>query len=123
MSTDTTKVQRRLLKLQREMQTTLKRLREQLATYQNGASAASHQADIAQGSEERETLRQQIDCLENTLASIQSALDKINQGTYGFCTCKNPIQPERLEAQPYALLCLRCQEAAEKKAARPRRRE
>ncbi|QVL31021.1 TraR/DksA C4-type zinc finger protein [Telmatocola sphagniphila] len=44
---------------------------------------------------------------------IQSALDRIEQGTYGICEhCSKPISKRRLNALPYARRCLHC-EAAE----------
>jgi RNA polymerase-binding protein DksA len=43
------------------------------------------------------------------IASIEHALDKIAKGTYGFCdNCKKPIANERLKAIPQANLCLSC---------------
>lgn len=48
--------------------------------------------------------------LELRLASINKALDKIKNGTYGQCeNCKEPMDIRRLEAMPEATLCLKCQ--------------
>ena len=45
------------------------------------------------------------------LAQVTDALGRFNQGTYGICArCKAEIDPARLEALPYATLCLRCQQ-------------
>lgn len=45
------------------------------------------------------------------LAQVMDALDRFDQGTYGICEqCKEEIDPARLEALPYATLCLRCQQ-------------
>jgi DnaK suppressor protein len=45
------------------------------------------------------------------LAQVTNALDRFDQGTYGVCEqCKEDIDPARLEALPYATLCLRCQQ-------------
>lgn len=45
------------------------------------------------------------------LAQVTNALDRFDQGTYGICEqCKEDIDPARLEALPYATLCLRCQQ-------------
>jgi DnaK suppressor protein len=45
---------------------------------------------------------------------IRSALDKIQNGTYGECeVCEEPIGRRRLDAVPWARLCLACQSAAE----------
>ena len=45
------------------------------------------------------------------LAQVTDALDRFDQGTYDTCKqCKAKIDPARLEALPYAILCLRCQQ-------------
>jgi len=45
------------------------------------------------------------------LVQVMNALDRFDQGTYGFCErCNAEIDPARLEALPYATLCLRCQQ-------------
>ena len=41
------------------------------------------------------------------LSEIDAALGRIEDGTYGVCTvCGGPIGEERLEAVPYATLCI-----------------
>jgi DnaK suppressor protein len=43
------------------------------------------------------------------LADIDRAIVKIDEGSYGRCDrCGNPIPPERLEARPWAVRCVRC---------------
>lgn len=43
------------------------------------------------------------------LAEIELALEKFKKGTYGLCDiCGQPIPADRLEAVPYANLCLSC---------------
>ena len=44
---------------------------------------------------------------EHVLAEIDAALQRIQDGTYGTCTaCGRQIAEERLEAQPWASLCI-----------------
>src|SRR3954451_12877920 len=44
---------------------------------------------------------------EQTLAAIDAALERIEAGTYGACErCGKPIGEDRLEAIPYATLCI-----------------
>jgi len=44
------------------------------------------------------------------LAQVADALEQFEQGTYGICErCGTTIDPARLEALPYATLCLDCQ--------------
>jgi RNA polymerase-binding protein DksA len=47
---------------------------------------------------------------EHVLAEIDAALKRIDDGTYGICTNKGEQIPvERLEALPWATLCIDCQ--------------
>src|SRR5437016_5617569 len=44
------------------------------------------------------------------LAEVQQALARIENGTYGICSnCRQPIPEKRLEAIPWATLCLTCE--------------
>ena len=44
------------------------------------------------------------------LAQVDAALARLDAGTYGLCqACGRPIDPERLEALPWALYDLECQ--------------
>jgi DnaK suppressor protein len=48
---------------------------------------------------------------EQLLTQVTHALDRFEEGTYGACEqCKAEIDPARLEALPYATLCLHCQQ-------------
>ncbi len=52
----------------------------------------------------------------NQLKLIDSALDRIQQNKYGLCVkCGKKINPERLEAIPYALLCINSKTDEERK--------
>ncbi|MGQ9586301.1 MAG: TraR/DksA family transcriptional regulator [Anaerolineae bacterium] len=52
--------------------------------------------------------------LETTLEKIQEALRRFDMGTYGACeACGHPIDLARLEALPYARLCIQCQQRSE----------
>ena len=51
---------------------------------------------------------------ERLLDQVSHALERLKAGTYGMCeTCHDRIDPARLEALPYATLCLRCQQRLE----------
>jgi RNA polymerase-binding protein DksA len=53
---------------------------------------------------------------EELLAKIDAALQRIEDGTYGICTnCGREIQRERLEATPWAELCIDCKRLAERR--------
>jgi len=48
------------------------------------------------------------------LRQISEALARIADGDYGICgDCEEEIAPKRLNAVPWAALCIRCQEAAD----------
>lgn len=50
------------------------------------------------------------------LGEIDAALARIDNGTYGTCTnCEKPIPEERLEALPWATLCIDCQRDQERR--------
>jgi len=50
------------------------------------------------------------------LKLIESAQTRIKQGKYGHCIkCDRPIPPERLEAIPYALMCIECKSEEERR--------
>ena len=65
------------------------------------------------------TLDQELDeTLEenssNVLAEIDAALERIEAGTFGTCAnCGKEIPVERLEALPYATLCIDCKRLEE----------
>jgi DnaK suppressor protein len=43
------------------------------------------------------------------LADIESALDRMEQGSYGLCvTCGEPLDAQRLAVLPMASLCMAC---------------
>jgi DnaK suppressor protein len=75
-------------------------------TYGSQAAAASQvfeqQRDLA--------LR---DRNQQHLAQVEAALERLVAGTYGACaSCGRSIVPERLEAIPWAALCIDCQRTA-----------
>lgn len=54
---------------------------------------------------------------EQVLAEIDTALERIAAGTYGTCgKCGGAIAPERLEAHPWAALCIEDARLAEQRA-------
>lgn len=48
------------------------------------------------------------------LQTVEEALQRIEEGTYGECqNCGETVERKRLEAVPWARLCLSCQEKEE----------
>jgi DnaK suppressor protein len=49
--------------------------------------------------------------VEHVLSQIDSAIQRIADGSYGVCeSCGGPISAERLAALPYAVRCVACAE-------------
>ncbi len=49
------------------------------------------------------------------LAQIDQALEDMDNGRYGICrACGQPIAAARLEALPFAVVCIECAEKAER---------
>ena len=52
---------------------------------------------------------------QQTLAQIDRALARLEDGTYGICErCDKPISEERLHARPWATLCIDDQRLADR---------
>ena len=46
---------------------------------------------------------------QQELEQVNAALQRVDEGSYGLCaSCGEPINPERLDARPYALECIKC---------------
>jgi DnaK suppressor protein len=74
--------------------------------------------DEVQRASERELAIRNLDRESNLLRSVRTALRHIEEGSYGTCLhCEEPISPRRLEAVPWAIYCVRCQEMADRAAA------
>ena len=70
----------------------------------------NHLADTATETYDRELDYSLEENSEHVLTEIDAALKRIDDGTYGQCTnCGTQIPEERLEARPYATLCIECQ--------------
>lgn len=72
-------------------------------------------ADSGSATFERERDLSLYETLKDLLARVDRALNRIDQGTYGACLkCGAPIPPERLEAIPFAELCVECKKKEER---------
>ena len=87
----------------------LKELREQ---------ASGDVVDAALDSAHDEIRSQLAEVESRELANIENALEQMRDGRYGICeTCETNIPLARLQALPYATLCIQCQREAEKSGA------
>jgi len=73
-------------------------------------------ADIAADDIDRKTLEALGSQELRRLQLIESALARIENEKYGLCArCSKKIPRERLEAIPYALLCIECKSSEERR--------
>ncbi len=81
------------------------------------SSFTTHPADMGSVTQEREKAFILADHERRTLAQIDEALERIDNGTYGDCDeCGKKINIKRLASLPYAKLCLECKEIEEREA-------
>ncbi len=95
-----------------------KRLADELQLTQDSATSAEERREGSPFGKREEEATETLElekrlALENRLrqelSSIDHALQKIDQGTYGKCdNCGKAIDPARLEALPQATLCMDC---------------
>ena len=68
-------------------------------------------SDRSHSTEERSRLIALVESHRSNLRDVEAALARMDGGTYGICVrCGNPISPERLEALPWAALCIGCKQ-------------
>lgn len=80
-------------------------------TYDLASEERDREISFILGDREREKLQ-----------SIETALARIEEGTYGICeNCESDIAPGRLDAMPFSRLCVSCQAEQEKEARSQRR--
>jgi RNA polymerase-binding protein DksA len=80
-----------------------------------GRGSDNHMGDMASVTFDRELDQGLEEGAQQTLAQIDRALAKIDDGTYGICErCAKPIAEERLRARPWATLCIDDQRLADR---------
>ncbi|REJ65062.1 MAG: TraR/DksA family transcriptional regulator [Planctomycetota bacterium] len=73
------------------------------------SSMPIHMADIGSDNFEQEFTLSLMETEEGTLDAIESALERIEEKTYGICEeCQKPIKKTRLKAIPYTPFCINC---------------
>jgi RNA polymerase-binding protein DksA len=79
------------------------------------ATSDNHLAETASATLDREIDYTLEENSGHVLAALDAALKRIDDGTYGTCTnCGGEIPAERLEAYPWASLCIDCKRQAER---------
>jgi DnaK suppressor protein len=83
----------------------------------NLSHAPLHMADLGTDSFEQEFTLNLLQNGEQALDEINSALRRLDAGTYGRCEeCGAAIPKARLQALPYARHCLKCAREAQQSA-------
>lgn len=79
------------------------------------SAAGDHIADHATDMLDRELDESLEDNAEQLVREIDQAIGRIDAGTYGTCSrCGQEIPAERLDAVPYAVLCVSCKRIEER---------
>ena len=79
-----------------------------------------HMADAGSDNFDREFALSLVSNEQEALYEIEEALKRLDQSTYGVCgNCEKNILKARLEAVPFARLCVNCQSGIEKDHRRP----
>jgi DnaK suppressor protein len=81
------------------------------------SSMPIHMADIGSDNFEQEFTLSLMENDGGTLSQIEASLERIEEGTYGQCEdCGMKIPKSRLNAIPYAILCVRCAQQQEQRS-------
>ena len=108
------KLKKKLIPQRNEILDTLAGKSEQLNGLV-GNSESGDDVDIASDTIDRQLLNSLGQADQNRLTAIENALERIKRGTFGICPmCGKEIPEARLEAIPYAPLCVECQEKQER---------
>jgi len=109
---DTDHFRQRLLEERKRVEDALENIRRENPgsledEVQEMAVYGQHPGDLGTATLDREMASTLESHEVRTLAAIDAALERIEGGTYGRCErCGNPIGEERLEALPWATLCI-----------------
>ena len=105
----------RLINLRKRLQGDVTNLADaalrQRRTDANGdlSSMPIHMADIGSDNYEQEFTLSLMESGGSTLEQIETALERIEEGTYGECVdCGARIPKARLNAIPYTVFCVKC---------------
>jgi DnaK suppressor protein len=98
-----------LLDERKRVQEAIKYIHDEQPATDDEMNLSTHLMDNAALTHEHELDGTLEENSSNVLAEIDTALERIENGTYGTCAnCGTEIPEERLEALPYATLCIDC---------------
>jgi DnaK suppressor protein len=76
--------------------------------------APEQMAELASDASEKAIMYGRMESESGELQEVREALERLENGTFGLCeNCGEAIPLERLEAIPYASLCVKCKSAEE----------
>lgn len=79
------------------------------------SSYSIHMADHGTDNFDREFALNLVSSEQDVLYEIDDALRRLDEGSYGVCeACEQPIEGARLEALPFARMCVRCKAETER---------
>jgi RNA polymerase-binding protein DksA len=109
--------------LQRQVERLAKDAAESTEATENSKSPLSS-AENASDTFEQDFAFMSMESEEDLLRKVDRALLRVRENTYGSCEeCDKQISSERLEALPWATMCIHCQELEERGQLRRRRNE
>ena len=105
MSIDFKSAKQELLKLKEEYETRINKIEDHIQNPQDDLN--EHWEDQAIAYRQNDMRRNLMVEARQSLVHVENALSHIENGTYGECeVCGEQIQQQRLEAIPYATLCM-----------------
>jgi DnaK suppressor protein len=100
-----TLLEARRVELAAELEALRKPVREPGAQLQYGKRVGDHTNDAI----EQRTRGMAAERLQQVADGVARAIEKLSEGSYGRCDgCGRPIPDDRLEALPWASLCIAC---------------
>ncbi|MBM4286634.1 MAG: RNA polymerase-binding protein DksA [Deltaproteobacteria bacterium] len=101
-------LEERLRELLGEADKTVSGMSDTLDTFPDPTDRASLETD-------RNFMLRIRDRERKLISKIKEALERIEDGTYGYCeACGEPIGEKRLQARPVTTLCIECKSRQEK---------
>ena len=108
------RVRTRLLEHRKLLHGDMTTLADQALKQNNGSHLPLHMADAGSDTFEQDMALGFVQTEGEEIQDIDDALSRLDDGTFGKCEdCEAEIPPARLEAIPFARLCVPCQELRE----------
>lgn len=113
-SRDTDLFRRLLLRLRAELSGDIGNLESDALGADGHRTPVDNPADAGSDSFSQEFSLELLQREETTLTEIDDALERIDSGSFGVCEdCERAIPKVRLQAIPFARLCIECKRASE----------